>query len=1164
MSLKVPFRYWLTGFALLVSLAVTKAQTNAAAVETALRFLRENPAQFNLSMSDVGEVRVSDTYISKHNGLTHVWLQQQHAGIPVFNALFGLHVGSDGKVYHLGHRFEQNLHERINTTLPSLSATKALELAMAELGFSGFQTPSLQRKISDREFVFEGGSVSKSPITVSACYQPVKNGGVRLAWQLVIDQANTPDMWSMRLDAQSGKLLHKNNRTNYCKVGHVHFEGEACPDEADQQAVPSVSSAPQYRVFPLPAESPAHGVQSVVTDPAFPGASPYGWHDVNGAAGAEYTYTRGNNVWAYDDSANDNTADPSESVDGGTELHFDFPYNGNAEPDVNRPAAITNLFYMNNMMHDISYRFGFDEQAGNFQVNNYGNGGAAGDAVRAEGLDGGGSDNANMATPPDGSQPRMQMYLWSRRGGNIVRVNAPGAVLGSYEGAPASGWGAPITTTPVTAEAVVVNDGSPEPSLGCNPLSGLAGKIAIIDRGVCNFSVKALNAQQAGAIGCIICNFENSTIAMGAGAVGAQVTIPTLMMKSNDCELLKQYAGAGLNISLVLPAVSGPEFLDGDFDNGIIAHEYTHGISNRLTGGPSQADCLGNAEQMGEGWSDWFSLITSVRPSDVAATRRGIGTFVLRQPNDGIGIRRYPYSTDLNTSPVTYSTVAQNTGVHAIGEVWAAVTWDLYWAMVEKYGYDPDWTNLNSGNSRAIQLIMDGMKLQPCSPGFMDGRDAILLANQVNYNSADTCLIIDVFARRGMGLFSSQSDGDNATDGIENFDPIPTCVKELKIKKITNTPTLDPGEEAEFLITVTNHKDEPVTGVVVSDELPVGMTLASASNGGTANGNLVTWNLGALQSGQIVTLSYRAKTDPNVGSIRYFRDEMEDEVDWFPFFTEGSSAFYLQSNTVKTGQSAWRADNSDTETDMQLEYFGEINVTGARPTLRFWHQFNTEPSADAGFVEIRKSSEQQWQRFPKTKMIRSPYTGPVQYGTFAIPFLNGFSGNSNGWVQSYIDLSDYAGQSVTVRYRFGSDTNTGGDGWVVDDTELVDLFNYDGEVCVTSDQGDQICTRAPEFGVIMNPSTIISTKDPAANAFALTVQPNPSSDLLFVMPGESLEGETRILLIGMDGRIALQRTTQYLSAGQSVALDVQDLPAGMYSLRVENGKGVRTVKVVVK
>ena len=59
------------------------------------------------------------------------------------------------------------------------------------------------------------------------------------------------------------------------------------------------------------------------------------------------------------------------------------------------------------------YRHGFVEAAGNFQNNNFTNGGAGNDAVNAEAQDGGGTNNANFATPSDGSSGRMQMYLWS-------------------------------------------------------------------------------------------------------------------------------------------------------------------------------------------------------------------------------------------------------------------------------------------------------------------------------------------------------------------------------------------------------------------------------------------------------------------------------------------------------------------------------------------------------------------------------------------------------------------------------------------------------------------------------------------------------------------------------------------------------------------------------
>ena len=66
-------------------------------------------------------------------------------------------------------------------------------------------------------------------------------------------------------------------------------------------------------------------------------------------------------------------------------------------------ASTTNTFYWTNAIHDITYQYGFDEASGNFQQNNYGNGGIAGDPVRGDVQDGSDTCNANFGTPPDGN-----------------------------------------------------------------------------------------------------------------------------------------------------------------------------------------------------------------------------------------------------------------------------------------------------------------------------------------------------------------------------------------------------------------------------------------------------------------------------------------------------------------------------------------------------------------------------------------------------------------------------------------------------------------------------------------------------------------------------------------------------------------------------------------
>jgi len=1162
------------------------AQTARLPREAALIFLRENPAQLNLSAQDVADVRVVDEYHTEGLNVTHVWVQQQHLGIPVFNALFGLHVSDKGEVQHLGHRFESNLAQRTNTHLPALSAAKALEMAMLHLGFEGFEVPGLRQKINDRNWVFEGGAISRSDIPVSICYEPGADGRIRLAWTLLIDQANSSDYWNLRMDALTGQVIGKLNHTVYCspagasaKASHAHHHaGEVCETTQQTNNQQLNNSTPQqlhnppppsgdgskYRVFPFPTESPSHGSHVVVSEPADPVASPYGWHDTNGAAGPEYTHTRGNNVFAYEDT-DGNSNPPATPRPVSNTLNFDYPFNPALEPAGNMDAAITNLFYVSNMMHDITYRYGFSEIARNFQVNNYGAAGVPNDPVLAEALDGSGENDANFVTPPDGASGRMQMYRWARQGGKIVTVNSPSGIAGKYFAAGAAGWGKPISTIPVTGNVVIANDGSSNPTWACNPLlNNAVGKIVIADRSSCTFSEKALNAQKAGAVACIICNLQDGTINMGPGTVGGQVTIPVVMMPKSDCALLKQYVNAGLNVSIGFDAaVTGPNFLDGDFDNGIIAHEYGHGVSQRLTG--FNASCLGNAEQMGEGWSDFFALITTAKSGDKGTDRQGMGTYVLNQTTDGTGIRRYPYSTNMSINPLDYSFVAENTGVHPIGEVWAAMIWDLYWAMVDKYGFDANILNTSSGNGRAIQLVMDGMKLQPCNPGFQDGRDAILKADVLRYSGADTCLISTVFARRGMGYFANQGLSNNASDGKENFDPIPYCIKNLKISKATSTPTITAGEEAVFSIKVSNHKDEAATDVKVSDELPAGLTFISASDGGKFENGQVVWELGTMPSLSAKTLTYRAKSASNIGCDVFFNDDMEIADDWLPN-SPNNGFFELQDAVAKTGSRAWLAQGASQQGDFTLEMTLPFTVQGSRPHLRFWHQHDSEIGVDAGFVEAQIDGQNTWTAFTADKVVRSPYTAKIPYSTFAIAGLSGFSGKSSSWIQSYIDLSNYAGQSIKIRFRVGTNNDSGNAPtalWYVDDLEQVQLVNFDGQACVTYAGGTPTCAKSPESGVIVNRGTS-SLFEAAANTLPMLVQPNPASDLLNITLGEAVNGPLHLSLTNADGRTLLSQHRDRYVTGQVLTLDVSQVPNGVYLLRAQTATGTGVEKVVVR
>ena len=160
----------------------------------------------------------------------------------------------------------------------------------------------------------------------------------------------------------------------------------------------------QYRVLPISKQALTEGFETL-HDPANLHASPKGWN-YNGTAATNDT--SGNNAIAY---KNSDTGTTKQSSSG---QNFIFTQDPTAAPSTadNVAAAVTNAFYIVNSVHDISYLYGFTEAAYNFQNDNFGKGGADGDAVRVSVQYAQGLDNAFFTTPPDGQPGQMAMFLW--------------------------------------------------------------------------------------------------------------------------------------------------------------------------------------------------------------------------------------------------------------------------------------------------------------------------------------------------------------------------------------------------------------------------------------------------------------------------------------------------------------------------------------------------------------------------------------------------------------------------------------------------------------------------------------------------------------------------------------------------------------------------------
>ncbi len=594
---------------------LTGADRSADAQSVALKFVANHLDLLGIGEADLAGYEITDSVYSAVTGATHLYLRQVHQGIPVHNGQLHVNVNREGRILSVNNAFVPEIgQDRGRSPEPGRTAIQALEAAAVHLGLqTGKVVPVSDPRGDPRQTqVFQAKGLSTEPIKAQLVWVPVGRGDVRLAWQFIAHVPGTDHVYEMTIDAKTDQVWIRYDQTA----------------DAD------------YKVYPLPAESPNHitpvppaDARATLINPQDGTASPFGWHDTNGAAGAEFTTTRGNNVHAYEDR-DANNAPPAAGVNCGVTLSCVFPLDLTLAPSAYIAGAVANLFYWNNIIHDVQYQYGFDEAGGNFQANTYGRGGTGNDDVLAEAQDGGGTNNANFSTPADGSRPRMQMYVW---------------------------------------------------------------------------------------------------------------TAPT------------------------------PD-KDGDVDNGIVIHEYGHGISNRLVGGPANVSCLGNSQQPGEGLSDWWALAYTHEPGDLGTNARGIGTYALNQATSGLGIRTQRYSTDPAVNTWTYASMSGMAIPHGVGSVWAQGAWEAYWALVGVHGFDPNLYNAfgGSGNQRMMLYVNEGLKNTACSPTFLNVRDGIIQAATDNFAGEDVCTLWQAFAAYGMGT-NAVSGGSGSTSPTNGFNIPVAC-----------------------------------------------------------------------------------------------------------------------------------------------------------------------------------------------------------------------------------------------------------------------------------------------------------------------------------------------------------------------------------------------------
>ena len=923
------------------------AQVSDADRNEALQLINANKAAIGLSTDDLNNLLVSGSYIDKTTGTRYVYLQQTYKEIPVYNQLQVLAFRNGSLLSKTGERIG-SIDQKINipTGIPSVAASTAVMAAIADRNIIGAKSPVvINTKDNGRKVELSDIGISQENITAQLMWYLVPESKlVKLIWQVYITPTTTADYWLVRIDAANGQPLGADNLTVYCNWDDLHHKHsgsevnicnsnelkitqEALPSlvynpgnhvNRETSEIPALADNVNYRVIPFPAEAPSFplGAHAIRTNPWTAGlanATTLKWHST--AVGTDYNYTRGNNVWAYHDRTNLNVGDPSRSATSTTalpNLTFDFTPDYTQEPVVTSPPNqqfnITNLFYWNNIIHDVMYAYGFDEPGGNFQSNNLGRGGLGNDYVRAEAQDGSGSNNANFSTPADGSLPRMQMYLWT----------AP------------------------------------------NP-----------DR-------------------------------------------------------------------------------DGDVDNGIIVHEYGHGISNRLTGGPATASCLSNAEQMGEGWSDYYALMftqdwASSNLNTGFTNPRGIGTYALNQPTTGLGIRGQRYCTDFSINNRVYATTIPSSP-HNRGEIWCATLWDMTWNIIQQVGtINPNIYNTagGGGNVIAMRLVTEGMKLQPCSPGFITGRDAILQADMNLYGGAYQCAIKEAFRRRGMGEGASQGSSNSVNDQVPSFAGGSSSTLIL-LQSGTSTSE---GQNINYTNRLVVGNCGDLVNYKITDTLPANVTFVSATDGGTYNAanRVVSW---AVNQAANSTVDYNFVVNINAGAYYPTGTLLNEMVTssppalpagWSTTATPTNNPWVTTNSQSHSAPNSLFTSNITTVNDQILVTTNSLSLPASAPKMSFWGYIKSETSWDGGVVEVSTNGGGSWSDLGPN-MISGGYNGTLNSSGNPLSGRAAFHGNSAGFFKTTINLGPYAGQpNVKFRFRFGSDQSVAGQGWWVDDILIEDI-----------------------------------------------------------------------------------------------------------------------------
>jgi large repetitive protein len=892
------------------------------------------------------------------------------------------------------------------------------------------------------------------------------------------DPAGGQSAYAYVVSAVDRRVLYRSNLTHSAEFSYRVW---ASPDGDKRPADGPLADYTPYPAATPQGTAPAPVEQSLVTIDSFNGP-----HDPWLLEGA--TETRGNNVDAYTD---DDSPDGFSSGDLRAKITspgvFDHTYDpakGPQSSDAQRMASATAAFYTINWLHDWWYDSGFDEKGRNAQKDNYGRGGLAKDVMLAQAQNGAPTqrNNANMSAFADGLSPRMQMFVWEGDGSNASLTLTP---PGQDKKVGVASFGP--QDFELVAGIALADDGVAPNADACEAIvSDVKGKIALVERGTCTFSSKALAAQQAGAVGMILYDNKPGNSPPTMPGSGDKIDIPALSILQSDGLALAAALGAGAVDAVMKREVAVDA--DGTIDNTVVAHEWGHYLHLRNVGCGS-AMCFAQSE----GWGDFTALMMVLREGDDLS-----GIFPLAQYASGgitqdgayFGIRRYPYSVDKTVNPLTFrhvvsgeplpegppvsqSALNDNAEAHAAGEVWASMLMEAYAALLGRsQGPAPAYT-FDEARRRMSDYVVQGLQLAPTDPTFTEQRDAIFAAAAAR-DEGDVKVLVEAFARRGAGTcaVSPPRDSVDFVGAIESFEIQPSAnilaiTVDDAVTACDGDGRLDAGEVGKLRVTVRNVGTSTLEGAVVAVSsptegatFPAGATaeLPSIPPFGTVEAALdvALAPTGKGQGRLDVAVSLQnvvvcAESSKLAASLLVNYDEIATgatvdsvEASSTAWVAEGKSAPAVWSRVEgKVGNHVWAGVDYGSPSDTQL-VSPPLEISETEPlvlSFQHRHQFETSQGVfwDGSVIEITSNGGLTWVDI--ATLADAGYNGTIGDPTMqAINELRGREGfvdrnpSFPAMDAAKIDLGmALAGKTIRIRFRIGTDDAAGGLGWQLDD-----------------------------------------------------------------------------------------------------------------------------------